>query len=142
MCGLECQKDVVFKLILSFILGGIVGLEREHLKAQAGLRTHILVCLGSTLAALTSYYIRGDFDIQSIRIASAVVTGIGFIGAGTIMKYGATVKGLTTAASLWVVAVMGIAIGVGFYFAAVVVTFLILLSLLVLRKVEYKYTKD
>lgn len=132
--------DIIFRLVLSVILSGFVGLERQVHRRTAGLRTHILVCLGSCLIMLTSLFI---FDIYKAhvlsdpaRIAAGVVTGIGFLGAGTIIVARGGVKGLTTAASLWVVAGVGLAVGCGFYIAAVTTTVLALMVLFILRQIE------
>ena len=132
--------QVVFRLVLSCVLSGLIGLERQLRHRAAGLRTHILVCLGSTLIMLTSIYI---FDIYKdkasfdpARLAAGIITGIGFLGAGTIIRYGEEVKGLTTAASLWVVAAIGMGIGCGFYTASIATTVIVLLVLLLLRRIE------
>ena len=132
--------QVVFRLVLSCVLSGLIGLERQLRHRAAGLRTHILVCLGSTLIMLTSIYI---FDIYKdkvssdpARLAAGIITGIGFLGAGTIIRYGEEVKGLTTAASLWVVAAIGMGIGCGFYTASIATTIIVLLVLLLLRRIE------
>ncbi|MDD2752783.1 MAG: MgtC/SapB family protein [Candidatus Omnitrophica bacterium] len=134
--------QIILRLILSVILGGFVGLERQMQRRNAGLRTHILVCMGSCLIMLTSLYV---FDIYNdivaldpTRIAAGVITGIGFLGAGAIIRAQEGVKGLTTAASLWVVAAIGLAIGCGFYSAAMTATLLALIALFVLRRVESK----
>lgn len=137
--------DIALRLLLSLLLGGLIGLERESHKRPAGFRTHILVCMGSTLVMLISIY---GFDElvratgmtrDPARLAAQVVSGIGFLGAGTILREGPTVKGLTTAASLWVVAGIGLAVGVGFYFAAGLTTILAVLTLVILDKVERKW---
>ncbi|MFH1442156.1 MAG: MgtC/SapB family protein [Candidatus Omnitrophota bacterium] len=132
--------DIVFRLVLSVVLSGFVGLERQVHRRTAGLRTHILVCLGACLIMLTSLFI---FDIYKThvlsdptRIAAGVVTGIGFLGAGTIIVARGGVRGLTTAASLWVVAGVGLAVGCGFYIAAVTTTVLALMVLFILRRIE------
>ncbi|MDH7600592.1 MAG: MgtC/SapB family protein [Armatimonadota bacterium] len=104
--------DMLLKLIVSVLVGGLIGVERETHGRPAGLRTHILVCLGSTLFGLCSYTIAGNrFDPG--RISAQIVTGIGFLGAGTIMRQGSVVRGLTTAASIWTVAAIGLAVAVG-----------------------------
>ena len=104
--------DMILKLVVSLALGGAVGLERETHGRPAGLRTHILVCVGSTLFALCSYTVAGTrFDPG--RISAQIVTGIGFLGAGTIMRQGSVVRGLTTAASIWTVAAIGVAVAIG-----------------------------
>jgi len=137
--------ELLLRLILAGILGGAVGFERERHNRPAGLRTHILVCLGSALVMIVSVVgfsgalgPRGD----QARIAAQVVSGIGFLGAGTIMRQGSSVRGLTTAASLWVVAAVGLATGIGLYLAAVFTTALILITLFSLSKAEERMAKD
>lgn len=131
---------IIIRLLLAFILGGLVGFEREVHGRVAGLRTHILVCLGSALIMLTSMYMfylyREIATIDPARIAAGVITGIGFLGAGAIMRFKASVRGLTTAASLWAVAGIGLAIGSGFYLGAYVTTALVLFVLFFLTKLE------
>ena len=134
------EVQVIIRLLLSAILGGLVGVERQLHKRTAGLRTHILVTLGSCLIMLTSMYV---FDIyinkvplDPVRIASGVITGIGFLGAGTILREREEVRGLTTAASLWVCAGIGLAVGTGFLVGAFFTTALVLVVLLVLRYFE------
>ena len=109
----------LLRLCLSLIAGGLIGFERESRRQPAGLRTHILISVGSTLLMLLSIYIpQHYFDMKSGdpgRIAAQVVSGIGFLGAGAIIKLGNNVKGLTTAASIWVVAGIGLALGAGLY---------------------------
>lgn len=105
--------EMVGKLALALLAGGLVGLERERNDRQAGLRTHMLVCLGSTLFTLVSVGLARQSDGDPGRIAAQIVTGIGFLGAGTIFRSGNAVRGLTTAAGLWTVAAMGVAIGAG-----------------------------
>ncbi|MEN6462783.1 MAG: MgtC/SapB family protein [Syntrophomonas sp.] len=136
--------EIAFKLTLACILGGLIGLERESLSRPAGLRTYTLVCVGSALAMIVSldmyfqYYRTVNADPG--RIAAQVVSGIGFLGAGTIMREGATVRGLTTAAGLWVVACIGLAIGAGMYIPAIVTTVLILFVLIYFIKIEQRFT--
>jgi putative Mg2+ transporter-C (MgtC) family protein len=132
--------ELTVRLVLSIILGGIIGLERETINKPAGFRTHILVCLGSTIIMLVSLFIFTEFsgkaDVDPGRIPAQVISGIGFLGAGTIIIEGANVKGLTTAASLWTVAAIGLAVGVGFYYGAILATFLILLTLITFNRLE------
>ena len=132
--------QTITRLILAALLSGIIGFEREAHGRAAGLRTHILVCVGSTLIMLTSLYIFdayiGKVPLDPTRIAANVITGIGFLGAGTIIRSGASVMGLTTAASIWAVSGIGLAIGCGYYLGALVCTFIILATLLVLRRLE------
>jgi len=129
--------DILLKLFLAVVFGGLIGWEREIHGRAAGLRTHILVSLGSALIMLTSLYIFDTYSkevhIDPFRIAAQVVSGIGFLGAGTIIRSRASIKGLTTAASLWSTAGIGLAIGVGFYKGAIAATALVLISLLLLR---------
>ncbi len=128
------------RLILASILGAIIGYEREHMHKPAGLRTHTLVCVGSALVMLTSEYIfqqyGGRANIDPARLGAQVISGIGFLGAGTIIKEGFSIKGLTTAATLWIVACVGIAAGIGFYEGAIISTVLIYVTLIVLKRVQ------
>lgn len=127
--------EIILRLVLSTILGGVIGFEREVGNRPAGLRTHILVSIGAALIMLVSKYAFGN-NADPGRLAAQVVSGIGFLGAGTILRTGNTVQGLTTAASLWVCAGLGLAIGAGFYLGAVSSTILVLLSLVILGKIE------
>jgi putative Mg2+ transporter-C (MgtC) family protein len=133
--------EAVARLALAVALAGAIGLERELREHEAGLRTHMLVALGSALFTLVSIYAwadqtlssRAGLSVDPTRIAAQVVSGVGFLGAGTIIVRGLSVKGLTTAASLWVVAAVGMAAGAGFYVGAVGATALGLVSLYPLR---------
>ncbi len=132
---------IVFRLIFAAVLSGIVGFEREFHGRAAGFRTHILLCVGSTLIMLTSIHIfdvySGRVPIDPARLAAGVVTGIGFMGAGTIMRYKASVRGLTTATSLWVVAGIGLAVGSGLYFGAFVTTLIAVVALMFFSRLEH-----
>jgi putative Mg2+ transporter-C (MgtC) family protein len=132
--------EIIKRLVLSLALSGLVGLERQIHRRTAGLRTHILVCMGSCLIMLTSLYVfdiyKDKAPLDPARIAAGVITGIGFLGAGAIIRDREGIKGLTTAASLWVVAGIGLAIGCGFYPAALVTTVLTLIVLFLLRYLE------
>lgn len=136
------EMQIIIRLVLAVILGGIVGIEREIKKRSAGLRTHILVCIGASLIMLTSMHLFDIYkDIAQIdpgRIAAGVVTGIGFLGAGAIIRGGDNVRGLTTAATLWIVAAIGMAVGCGFYLAAVISTILVLAVLSLIRRIEHR----
>lgn len=136
--------EIIFKLALACILGALIGLERESLNRPAGLRTYTLVCVGSTLAMIVSIDIYMQYyqtvNADPGRIAAQVVSGIGFLGAGTIMREGATVRGLTTAAGLWVVACIGLAVGAGLYIPAVATTILILFVLIYFIRFEQFFT--
>jgi len=132
---------IIFRLIAAGILSGAIGFEREFHGRAAGFRTHILLCIGSTLVMLTSMHI---FDVYSsrvavdpARIAAGVVTGIGFLGAGAIIHSRSSIRGLTTAASLWVVAGIGLAVGSGLYIGAVTTTILTLVALMIFSRVEH-----
>lgn len=137
---------VVLKLFLAVVLGGVVGFERQHKSRPAGLRTHILVCIGAALVQITSidfYYAnKGVFSVDPMRMGAQVISGIGFLGAGTILKEGANIKGLTTAASIWAVACIGLAVGSGLYIEAALATIFIYMALKGLKRVEDKITKD
>jgi putative Mg2+ transporter-C (MgtC) family protein len=128
-------EAVILRLTLAVVFGGIVGWERERRGHPAGFRTHMLVCLGSALAVLASLYVREFFgEGDTMRIAAQVVSGIGFLGAGTIIVTGQfqrQIRGLTTAAGLWTSACMGIAIGFGFYEGALI-TFALILMIMAL----------
>ncbi len=123
----------VIKLLIAFVLSALIGFERQLRKEPAGLRTHMLVCIGATLLTIVSI----NFQQDPARIIAGIVTGIGFIGAGTIIARQFKVIGLTTAASLWFVAALGITIGVGLYWLAVIATIVVLI-ILNLWKVEKK----
>jgi putative Mg2+ transporter-C (MgtC) family protein len=138
--------DNLLRLTLAAALGGAIGFERELRDREAGLRTHLLVCLGSALFTIVSAYgfreflTGGDQVIRAdpTRIAAQIVTGIGFLGAGAIIRQGLTVRGLTTAATLWVAAAIGIAAGAGYYSGAVIGTVVTLIALWPLRIAAYQ----
>ena len=127
------------RMILAFVCGGVVGIERETKRRAAGFRTHILVCVGAAMTTLTSQYLCFELNYQAdiSRMGAQVIAGIGFIGAGTIIvSHRQNVKGLTTAAGLWTTAIVGLAFGGGFYEGGIATTFLILFVELVMSKVE------
>lgn len=132
------------RLAAAAVLGGVIGIERELREREAGFRTHILVSVGAALFTLVSAYAWTDFAFSNAsgvtfdptRIAAQIVTGIGFIGAGAIIRQGLTVRGLTTAATLWMAAAIGMACGAGFYWAAVIATGIALVGLGPLRLVS------
>lgn len=139
------EVDMMFRLGLAILLGGAIGLERESRGRPAGLRTHILVCLGATIIMIASTRMAilsqalpsaSRIQVDPGRIAAGVVTGIGFLGAGAIIRIGDLVRGLTTAGCIWFVAALGITIGQGLYALAIVSTGLALAVLLVLTQVE------
>jgi len=126
---------VALRLLLAFVLGGIIGLERERRDRPAGLRTHILVTVAAALLMMLSRLVAGEgFDPG--RIAAGVVTGIGFLGAGTIIRSGPDVHGLTTAATIWAASAVGLTVGIGSYVAALVATAIIFVTLTALRRLE------
>lgn len=135
--------ELVLRLLIAAVLGGIIGYEREHTNRPAGFRTHILVCVGAALVMVTSEFIFDRYhaiaNIDPARLGAQVISGIGFLGAGTIIRDGFNVKGLTTAASLWAVSCVGIAAGIGFYEGAVIATVLIFLTLIFLKKAEMRF---
>ena len=128
--------ELIERLLLSAALGGLLGLEREWRQKSAGLRTNILIAMGSTLFTMMSIDVSAGSGGDSTRIASGIVTGIGFLGAGAIMRTGAGVKGLTTAAMIWVNAAVGVAVGGGEYRLATIATVVALAVLVALNPVE------
>lgn len=142
---------MIAKLLLSALLGGLIGLEREMHARAAGLRTHILVATGSTLIMMVSHYmfiLYQDQTASSIvrldpaRIAAMTITGIGFLGAGTIIQSKEMIRGLTTAACLWIIAAVGLSVGCGFYIPAVITSAIALVSLYLLHYLENVLKKD
>jgi putative Mg2+ transporter-C (MgtC) family protein len=137
--------EELLRLVVAAGLGGAVGLEREYREREAGFRTHMLVAVGSALFTIASAYgfhdflVSGDAVVRAdpTRIAAQIVTGIGFLGAGAIIRQGLAVRGLTTAATLWVVAAIGLTTGAGYYSAAVFTTLIALFSLWPLRIVSH-----
>lgn len=137
--------EIIIRLILASILGALLGLERESSNRPAGFRTHVLVTLGSALIMLVSkdgFIFDGVRTGDPARLAAQVISGIGFLGAGTIMKTGDSIKGLTTAASLWVSAGLGLAIGAGYYLGGIVAGFIALLTLLNLGHFQERLNKS
>jgi putative Mg2+ transporter-C (MgtC) family protein len=138
--------ESLLRLALAAVLGGLIGVERELREREAGLRTHLLVSLGSAAFTIVGAYgfhdfiASGDTVVRTdpTRIAAQIVTGIGFLGAGAIIRQGLSVRGLTTAATLWVVASVGMAAGAGYYSAAVITTGVVLVALWPLRILAYR----
>lgn len=130
--------SLIVRLALSMLLGGILGIERGQKRRAAGFRTYMLVCLGATLVMITSQYMFLQFGGGDVgRMGAQVISGIGFLGAGTIILTGRNqIKGLTTAAGLWCVACLGLAIGIGFYEAAIIAFILMLMIMTVLHHLE------
>ena len=129
----------IVRLVLAGILGGIIGLEREIKHKPAGLRTNMFICFGSAMFTILSYELASQYAGDHTRIAAQIIPGIGFIGAGSILHSRGSVSGLTTAATLFVVASVGMAIGGGLYLTGVFATFVLLLALFILGRVEAKY---
>jgi putative Mg2+ transporter-C (MgtC) family protein len=131
--------SITIRLFLSAALGGLLGWERETRRQNAGLRTHMIISVGSCLLMLISIYIPQAFsnypNVDPGRIAAQVVSGIGFLGAGAIFRLGGSTHGLTTAATIWAVAAVGLAVGAGMYEAAIIVTLLLLFVLAILGRV-------
>jgi putative Mg2+ transporter-C (MgtC) family protein len=145
------DTTIIAKLILASVLGGLIGLEREIHGRPAGFRTHLLVSLGSCLFVVTSiqfYRVFGNFSgvgpvgVDPGRVAAQVVTGIGFLGAGAIIRENNSIRGLTTAACLWIASAIGLSCGVGLYSVSLLVTVLSLISLLLLKKIENMLGRD
>ncbi len=133
------NSDILLRLLVALGIGAVIGLERELRDREAGLRTHVLVSLGAALFTLVSAFGFEEFadtNIDVTRIAAHIVVGIGFLGGGAIVKHGTNVKGLTTAASLWITAAGGLAAGAGFFFGAAVTAVLTVAVLTVLVPVE------
>jgi putative Mg2+ transporter-C (MgtC) family protein len=138
--------EIVLRVVVAAALGGAIGFERELREREAGLRTHLLVSVGAALFTMVSAYAWTDWTFSTpqglvfdpTRIAAQVVSGIGFLGAGAIIRQGLSVRGLTTAATLWVVAAIGMAAGAGYYTAAVATTALVLVTLWPLRIIAYR----
>lgn len=137
---MDYNLTMALRLLVAAVLGGLIGIERESLNKSAGFRTHTLVALGSCLIMITSIEmytkVGNGFASDPGRIAAQVVSGIGFLGAGTILRSNQGIKGLTTAASLWVVAGIGLAVGAGNYFTSVTTTAIVIIVLVYMGKFE------
>jgi len=142
------NEEIFLRLFASALLGSMIGLERERLDRDAGLRTHMLVSVGSTVIMLVSAFGFGDVlgqpnvVLDPARVAAQVVSGIGFLGAGTIILRKEVVRGLTTAASLWAVASIGLSVGGGLYLAAVAATFVVLIILVGVKPIERRLFRN
>jgi putative Mg2+ transporter-C (MgtC) family protein len=138
------EQQTVMRLLIAAFLGALIGLEREHRNQPAGLRTHMILSIGSCLAMCMSIVLAMPFrslapNGDPARLAAQVISGIGFLGAGAIIKFGANIKGLTTATSLWTVAIVGLTVGAGHFFSAVTTTLLLLLTLTILGILEKRW---
>jgi putative Mg2+ transporter-C (MgtC) family protein len=127
------ESEMLVRVLAAFVIGGAIGLEREYLNKSAGFRTMIMICMGSCLYTMFSMFLS---NATPDRIASNIVTGIGFLGAGVIFKEDNRVKGLTTAAAIWVTAALGMGVGGGYFYITIVTAILSLIALLVLSKME------
>ena len=135
---------VTVRLALALIIGGIIGLERGKQGRAAGMRTHILVSIGSALTAMIGFYLYDTLGVTTdpMRIAAQVISGIGFLGVGTILIKGRfQITGLTTAAGLWATAAIGLALGAGFYAGALITFIFIVVTITILHRLEYRITK-
>lgn len=138
------QWELIIRVVVAAVLGGAIGFEREYHDQPAGFRTHILVALGAALFTLVGSYgidvftagAAGSVRLDPSRVTAQIVSGIGFLGAGAILRYGLNVRGLTTAASLWVTAAIGAAVGIGYWWGAAFVTVAVLVALYGLKWVE------
>ena len=130
------QLDLTVRLVVALLLGGVIGWERELARMPAGFRTHALVSLGSAIFTVISAYAFTGPGSDPTRIAAQIVSGIGFLGGGAILHYGGTVRGLTTAASLWSVAAVGMAAGAGLYVVATIGAALVIIGLEVFQRIE------
>ena len=144
LASLGLQLELVGRIILAFILGGVIGFERERVQRPAGLRTHMLVAVGSAAFTIASAYAFTGLGTQHdpTRIAAQIVTGVGFLGAGTIFRTPSTIRGLTTAASIWLVAAIGLLTGAGLYLLAVLATLLGFVALYWLRPPSRRLRND
>lgn len=139
--GATLLSSTAARLLLAAFLGGIVGLEREFRHKAAGLRTNMLICLGAAMFTVMSAQLADKFGGDHVRIASQIIPGIGFIGAGSILRERGSVTGLTTAATIFVTASIGMSCGGGLYVTAVFATILALLALVVLGKLEDRFER-
>lgn len=142
---MEYYAIVILKLLMAMVIGGIVGYERENLSRPAGIRTHAIVCIGAALIQMVSLdfgLMSGALTYDPFRLGAQVISGIGFLGAGTIIKEGPSVKGLTTAASIWTVACIGLSIGSGLYFEAAIAALFLMIALRALKILENRLVKN
>lgn len=140
--GYEYYIEVLIRLAVAVVLGGIIGIERSGTRHDAGLRTHILVCLGAAgITLLSEVLLMDGYSTDVSRLGAQVISGIGFLGAGCILVTGNKVKGLTTAAGLWTTACVGLATGMGYFFVSVTITAFMLIAMLALRPLANRFKK-
>ncbi|MDD2774059.1 MAG: MgtC/SapB family protein [Elusimicrobiales bacterium] len=133
--------DILLKLSVSLLLGGAIGLEREFHEKPAGLRTNIIICIGATIFTIVSLLVGKKYGQDPGRISAQIVTGVGFLGAGAIMREGSKISGLTTAAGIWLISAIGMAVGYGYYPLAFGATALVLLAQISLVELERFFRK-
>jgi putative Mg2+ transporter-C (MgtC) family protein len=146
-------KEIVLRLLVAVVIGGLIGYEREYKRRPAGFRTHVLVCVAAAVVSMIQLLI-GESVMEQVlvndslkevlkvdygRLGAQVITGVGFLGAGTIIHLKGSVKGLTTAATIWTVACIGLAVGLGYYFLSLVSTLIIFITLIIFKKFEGKF---
>jgi len=134
-------NEILLRLGLSLVLGGVIGFERERDNQPAGLRTHMILVIGACLAMILSINMGVISGNDPARIAAQVISGIGFLGAGAILRYGFNVKGLTTATTLWTMAIVGLVLGAGYYWVAIISTVVMLVVLAALDQIEKKHVR-
>ncbi len=135
------ETEIALRLLLAAVLGAAVGFERERDNQPAGLRTHMILVIGATLAMILSINVAAEHDGDPARLAAQVISGIGFLGAGAILRFGFNVKGLTTATTLWSMAIVGLAVGYGYYLISIGATVLMLITLTLLNILEKKFVR-
>jgi len=135
------ETEIALRLLLAAVLGAAVGFERERDNQPAGLRTHMILVIGATLAMILSINVAAEHDGDPARLAAQVISGIGFLGAGAILRFGFNVKGLTTATTLWSMAIVGLAVGYGYYLISIGATILMLITLTLLNILEKKFVR-
>jgi putative Mg2+ transporter-C (MgtC) family protein len=140
------EVQIILRVLVGAALGAVIGFERERQDQPAGLRTHMILVIGATLAMVLSVnlgylYARPGTPADPARLAAQVISGIGFLGAGAILRYGFTVKGLTTATSLWTMSIVGMTVGAGYYLVGVLATALILIVLALLNVIENRFVR-
>lgn len=147
------EYEIILRLLVAMFVGGFIGYEREYKQRPAGLKTHALVCIGASIISMIQILISKDainiinsniglkevLKVDLSRLGAQVITGVGFLGAGTVIQEKGSVKGLTTAASIWIVACIGLAIGMGYYFLSIVSTIVVFAVLVILGKIEKKH---
>lgn len=134
--------QMLFRLGVAVVLGGIIGSEREINNQPAGLRTHMILVIGSCLAMMLSINLGASAGTDPSRLAAQVVSGIGFLGAGAILRFGFNVKGLTTSTTLWTMAIVGLAVGMGYYLISIIATAIIMIALSVLDMIERRIVRE